>query len=799
MNYQELLNEEQYNAMINTEGPVLVSAGAGSGKTRLLTYRIAYLITEKGVPAQNILAITFTNKAAGEMKDRIRKVARDGDLVTVCTFHSFCARMLRTYASYLKDYRENFTIFSESDVAKVQREIFKKLNILDESTRSQFKSHLATIKNDNMSIDEFVKIYDYDPDIHQFEKFYHLYRSELVKNNAMDFDDLLINFFNLILDNRDILDSIQRRYTYISVDEFQDTNSLQYDMVKLLASKTRNILIVGDEDQSIYGWRGANIENIFNFTKDFPEAKVFKLEQNYRSTKNIIEKANLIIKNNKNRLDKKLYTSNGEGSPVFYYQGMSETDEADFVIRDIVQAHARGVAYNDMAILMRLNALSRTFEEKLLSYNIPHIMYNGFRFYERAEIKNVLAYLTAIVNPNDDVSFLRVVNFPKRGIGDTSIQKLTDLAAANHQSVKAIVMRYEDFSFPKSLRDKLKELKDIFLELEENINSMGMFEFFTHMLERTGIPNSFDRDNEQDKERYLNVSSLTNSIKEYEENNEGATIVDYLESVTLSSAMDSDDGTGVVIATVHGAKGLEFDRVYIVGCEEKIFPISRDTDSDMEEERRLMYVAVTRAKKDLILTSSDSRFLYGKRENTLKSRFLHELELVRDRKINNPRSSYNRYDDDYDDDEADSGYRSQSGYGTASYQRGGYGGYSGGGYPTHQSSFNSGYNSNNQNSYQKSTNNNYSQYNKGVHTMNKLESNNANQSFNYTFNKSTVEKKVVDWSKVKLGAAVVHPKFGEGKIVNISPDAGNKFVTVKFDTVGEKTLFLDYAPIEFKE
>ncbi len=734
MDYKSLLNEEQYAAVLCCDGPVLVSAGAGSGKTRLLTYRIAYLITERGVPAHKILAITFTNKAAGEMKDRITKVAPNGDMVTVSTFHSFCARMLRTYASFIEGYKENFTIFSETDTAKIFKDIFKQLNIDDETTKCNFKHNLSTIKNENMTLNEFVKIYSYDKDISTFEKFFIMYEDELKKNNAMDFDDLLINFYKLISTNSEILASIQNKFTYFSVDEFQDTNRLQYDIVKLLASKTRNILIVGDEDQSIYGWRGANIENIFNFQRDFPEVKVLKLEQNYRSTKKILERANKIIKNNTNRLDKKLYTENADGTDVTFYPASTETDEADYVVRKIMQMHAMGVPYHEMAILMRLNALSRSFEEKLLAYNIPHIMYNGFKFFERQEIKNVLAYLTAIVNPDDNVSFSRIINFPKRGIGDTSIEKLTQISLKNHTSLKEVVMNYEIEMLPKALNEKLKNLKELLTKLQNNITSMGMLEFFTFMLEESGILKAFDLDNEQEYERYLNINSLVNSVKEFEENNPGATIVDYLESVTLSSAMDSDDGKGVVIATVHGSKGLEFDTVFVVGCEEKIFPITRDDKGDLEEERRLMYVAITRAKKDLFLTSSMSRFMYGKREYTVKSRFLKELDLVKPAQINSGFNSYN---------------------------------------------------------------NNYNYTNYGGN-MNKLESNSTNKTFNYTFG-NTVEKKTVDFSKIKLGAKVTHPKFGDGEITEVTPNSSNHCVKIKFEGVGEKMLSLDYAPIEFKD
>jgi len=739
MDYKSLLNEEQFNAAMCVDGPVLVTAGAGSGKTRLLTYRIAYLITECGVPAHKILAITFTNKAAGEMKDRITKIAQDGDMVTVSTFHSFCARMLRTYASFIDGYKENFTIFSETDTAKIFKEIFKQLDIDDETTKCNFKHNLSTIKNDNMSIQEFVKIYSYDKDINLFEKFFNMYEDELKKNNAMDFDDLLINFYKLISTKEEILESIQNKFTHFSVDEFQDTNTLQYDIVKLLASKTKNILIVGDEDQSIYGWRGANFENIFNFTRDFPNAKVFKLEQNYRSTKKIIESANKIIKNNTKRLEKVLYTENEDGTDLTYYPATDERDEADYVVRHIIQMHNAGVPYNEMAILMRLNALSRAFEEKLLMYNIPHVMYNGFKFFERQEIKNVLAYLTAIVNPDDNVSFSRIINFPKRGIGDTSIEKLSEIALKNRCSLKEVVLNYELEVLPKALREKLCGLKSLLVKLNNNISTMGMSEFFSFMLEESEILKSFDLENEQEYERYLNINSLVNSVKEFEESNPDATIIDYLESVTLSSAMDSDDGKGVVIATVHGAKGLEFDTVFVVGCEEKIFPISRDDKDDLEEERRLMYVAITRARKDLFLTSCMSRFMYGKREYTVKSRFLKELELVKPAKqINSGFQSYN---------------------------------------------------------------NNYNQSNftKYGGNMNTLQSNSTNKTFNYTFGKDTVEKKTVDFSKIKLGAKVIHPKFGEGEITELTPNSSNHCVKIKFEGFGEKILSLDYAPIEFKD
>jgi len=745
MDYKTLLNTEQYNAAICHNGPVMVSAGAGSGKTRLLTYRIAYLITECGVPAHKILAITFTNKAAGEMKDRIGRVAPNGDLVTVCTFHSFCARMLRAYASFIPGYKENFTIYSDTDTSKIFKDIFKQLDIDDEITKCNYKHNLSTIKNDNMTVEEFAKIYSYQKDIDVFVKFYHMYQDELKKNNAMDFDDLLINFYKLITTNEDILESIQNRYSHFSVDEFQDTNKLQYDIVKVISSKSRNILIVGDEDQSIYGWRGANIDNIYQFQKDFPDVKIFKLEQNYRSTKKILERANMIIKNNKSRLDKVLFTENDEGTDVTYYQAQNETDEADYVIRKILSMHNHGVPYSEMAILMRLNSLSRPFEERLLIYNIPHFVPAG-PFYERKEIKNVLAYLTAIVNPDDDVSFSRIINFPKRGIGDTSIEKLTQIALKNHTNLKEVVLNYECEMLPKALKDKLSSFKALLQKLDNNIKTMGMSDFFNFMLEEIDIKNAFNTEIEQERDRLKNIESLSNSVKEFEDNNDGATLIDYLQSITLSNAMDESDDDGVLVASVHAVKGLEFDTVFVVGCEEKIFPISRDDNDDLEEERRLMYVAITRARKDLFLTSASSRMLYGKTEPKVKSRFLRELDFVPDRKIN---SGFNTYDN--------------SNYG--------------GGYSSYNTT-------------------NYNNFNGG--NMNTLQSGN-NKTFNYTFGKDTVLKKVIDVSKIKVGAKVTHPKFGDGVITEVTPNSSNHAVKIKFEVVGEKMLSLEYAPIEFKD
>ena len=573
MDYSSLLNEEQLKAVLNTEGPVLVSAGAGSGKTRVLTYRIAYLLTELNVDPYRILAITFTNKATNEMKERVCKIREDASNVLVATFHSFCVRMLRKYQSMLTDYQPNFSIYTDSDQTKVYKQVFSDLGVGDDDTKGKIKHAISVIKNDNIHIDEYCEINKHSKGIDIIRRGYIAYQNELKKNNAMDFDDLLINFYKLIASNEQVRESLQERFLYIHIDEFQDTNKLQYEIVKILADKHKNVFIVGDEDQSIYSWRGANVGNIFQFSKDFKNVKVFKLEQNYRSTKAILEKANQLIENNKNRLSKKLYTANDQGTDVSYYCARDEQDEADYVVRHIIQQRALGTDLNNIAILLRLNALTRPFEEKLLAYNIPHKIYNGVKFYERAEIKSTLAYLIAIVNPNDSTSFSRLINFPKRGIGDTSISQLKTIADMRQCSMKDIIYNCDTEDLKPALRTKLQPLKQLLQDIDNKAQNGGLYDLITYIVDEAKILQSFNQKDETELDRYINVTSLMKSIKDYEENNPDATLNDYLESVTLISDIDTESNkNGVVIATVHSAKGLEFDTVFISGLEEKIFP-----------------------------------------------------------------------------------------------------------------------------------------------------------------------------------------------------------------------------------
>lgn len=749
MDYKLLLNDAQYEAVISTEGPVIVSAGAGSGKTRVLTYRVAYLLTELHISPQNIVAITFTNKASNEMKERIAKYEEAGRDVNVSTIHSLCARLLRMYVSFLPNYKDNFSIYTDKEQKQVFKQIFVSMNI--DKSESQLKesilSHFYKIKNDCLSIDEYCSIHKFFKEIPYVKNFYEEYQKELIKNNAMDFDDLLINMYKLLKTSEEVRYSIQKKIKYLLVDEFQDTNNLQYEILKLLVGPNRNIFVVGDEDQSIYSWRGANSDIMMQFLRDFKDAKVIKLEKNYRSTKEILSKANELIKNNKNRLDKELFTDNDKGQPIEFYSGYEEGEEADFVARHIYMLHNQGVPYNEIAVLMRLNALTRPFEEKLLTLNIPYKVYNGFKFYDRAEIKSTLAYLTAIANPMDNNNILRLINFPKRGIGEASIEKLLELADAKKCSVKDVIINVRNLDLKSNLKTKLDDLGKLLVEIDQKANELNLYELILYIVDRTKIREAFDKNDETEYERFMNVNQLIESIRDYSKLNPEGGIVDYLQTVSLTAQIDEEDTkNGVVLATIHGAKGLEFDAVFVVGLEEKLFPVSRCEDENIEEERRLMYVAITRAKKSLYLTNAKSRFMYGKREMSLSSRFLKELDFIKDKKL------------DYI-----SPYGEYKSTGTINYAT------------KKKENFTASFvNGNNFQTIPKKANlNSIKGLSKGM------------------------PKRDFDLEKVEVGAKVFHPKFGMGIIESTKDFMKNRCVVIDFELFGKKALSLDFAPIKF--
>ncbi len=635
------LNDVQEEIVKTTEGAVMVLAGAGSGKTRVLTHRIAYILQNHLAYPDEILAITFTNKASKEMRDRLQNMGLDATRIWAQTFHSFCCRILRYEATNIDGYNQNFSIYDENDKKMVVKKVLKELNLKEDEFLNLICHAISDRKNQNLSIYEYKQYNLYMKNIDTICKVMAMYQDVLKRSNAFDFDDLLLETLNLFKNKEEILNIYSTRFKYISIDEFQDTNGVQYELCKLLAKVNGNIFAVGDEDQSIYSWRGANIQNIQNFLKDFNNVKLFKLEQNYRSTKNILTLANKIIKNNTNRIDKTLWTDNSEGVKVEYIKSYNETEEAENVVKAIYGlTHNSSYEYKDIAILMRLNALSRSFEDKLLSYNIPYKVYGGLKFYDRQEIKNLLAYLKLLINHSDDESFYRIINFPKRGIGDGAINDLKEYSKG-YNMLSAVLSLNDDCD--KKLK-KFLPFKDLIKDLLNKQQELGLTEFVQYVIEKLELEKVYDTDKEEDKNRILNLNEFVLAVNQFEKSNEGATLVDYLQSVSLISDLDTydDQDNTVTLATVHSSKGLEFKVVFIVGLEEKYFPIIRDDTSleSMEEERRLMYVAITRAEERLYLTNAQSRFMYGRTNYSTPSRFLKELDIIKPKSTTPVSSGY---------------------------------------------------------------------------------------------------------------------------------------------------------------
>ncbi len=620
------LNDEQKKALYETDGVVLVTAGAGSGKTRLLTHRICYLLTEKHISPYNILAITFTNKATNEMKERVREMCDHN--VWISTFHSMCVRILRQEIDFLDGYDKNFTIIAENDREKIIKEIVKELE-LDDDDVAKIEHHIDNIKNKGLDIEEYflpLMRYGNERALKEYMRAVFMYEERLKKNNSLDFDDLLNKTLFLFQNYGEVLSRYANRFQYVLVDEFQDTNLVQYKLVKLLVSVHKNLFVVGDEDQCIYSWRGANFHNIFNLKNDFDNVKVFKLEQNYRSSKNILSLANNVISNNKERLEKRLWTEKDDGLPPVVYSAFDERDEALFVATEIEKLREEGYKLSDFAVLMRINALSRPIEEGLLAYNIPYKVYGGLKFFERAEIKILLAYLSIFVNKKDEISLLKVINFPRRGVGDVAINTLK--LEAEDGILNYILS--EKFKCHK-LYKKLENFVENYLKLDKERENLSLNDFAKRVIKDFKIDLEYAGKDEENINKSRNIDSFLASIKEFEAENEGATLADYLSGVMLKSDQDDMEGDGYVsLSTVHAVKGLEFRVVFVVGLEEGIFPLSRamNLPSEMEEERRLMYVAITRAEEKIYLIHATKRFMYGKPNYETESRFLKELNIV---------------------------------------------------------------------------------------------------------------------------------------------------------------------------
>ncbi len=638
------LNEEQKQALLETEGVVLVTAGAGSGKTRLLTHRICYLI-EHGVSPFNILAITFTNKATNEMKLRIAQMCDCN--VWISTFHSMCVRILRENIDLMDGYTKNFTIIDENDKDKIIKDLLKKHQCEDDE-KSKVTTHLDNIKNKGLDVDEYFSAlaeFNHNKDLKVYEAICNEYEAYLHKNNALDFDDLLNKTLFLFHNFKDVLFKYSDRFKYILVDEFQDTNLVQYKLIKLLCNVHKNLFVVGDEDQCIYSWRGANYHNIASLKDDFEDVKVFKLERNYRSTKSILNLANNVIANNKERIKKNLWTEKDFGEGPVVFTAFDERDEAMFVAKTIENMMCEGYSYNDFAVLMRVNALSRTIEEGFLSYQIPYKVYGGFKFYERAEIKVILAYLSVFVNPNDEISLLKIINFPKRGIGDVAVSCLQTEAGDD------TLLNYllsEKFCESKYYA-KLGRFVEVFKTLKSQLESLPLYQFVEKVVKGFGIDVAYAGKDDESIDKLGNIDSLLAGVQEFCNDNEDANLSDFLASVMLKSDSDNIQENGFVsLATIHSVKGLEFKFVFVIGLEEGLFPLARATFSvsEMEEERRLMYVAITRAEDKIFLCHAQKRYMYGKSNYQAESRFLKELGIV-DKKKPKIFSSINAYKDDF--------------------------------------------------------------------------------------------------------------------------------------------------------
>lgn len=629
----DTLNDRQCEAVKHTEGPLLITAGAGSGKTKVLTCRIAHLL-ELGVAPYRILAITFTNKAAKEMKERVTNlVGAQADSIWLSTFHSFCAKLLRFEVDGFHGYTRNFTIYDSSDQLVLVKDCLKKLNLDDKQFMP--RSVLGTIssaKNVLMDARAFAaKASDFYEQ--KVADVYALYQEKLRENNAVDFDDLLFLAVRLLQEKEDVREKYQSRFQYILVDEYQDTNHAQYALTKILAARWRNICVVGDADQSIYAWRGADIRNIIDFTRDYPDAASIKLEQNYRSTKTILHAANAVIDNNESRPKKTLWTENPAGNKIIHYQAQTEHDEADYIAGVIYNRHEiNHEPYGDMAILFRTNAQSRVLEEKLMRYAIPYTMVGGTKFYDRKEIKDVLAYLRLLYNPEDSLSLTRIINVPKRNIGATTMEHVAAYAEEQGISLFEALSSTDEIPVTKRARTSLENFAAMIFDLLNDIEGKDVLSLIETVIKQTGYGDMLDKEAEHDPQgesRKENVGEFLSVAKDYMDSNPDGNLQDFLENVALVSDVDDFESSDskVTLMTLHAAKGLEFPVVFLTGLDEGLFPHSRTLldPSQVEEERRLAYVGITRAERQLYVTNAITRTMYGRISAYMPSRFLAEI------------------------------------------------------------------------------------------------------------------------------------------------------------------------------
>ncbi len=740
----DYLNEKQKETVLMTEGTVLVLAGAGSGKTGTMTHRMAYLL-EKGVPQHRILAVTFTNKAAEEMRERVEKLSEDCSKMWICTFHSMCLKMLRVHSDRI-GYSTNFVIYDTADQKTLAKNILKELQIDDKKYTPQYiLGAIEKIKEQgkfNLEVESF----DTDTQSQKIiSSAYEMYEKELKKNNAMDFNDLLLNVLKLFKEAPDVLLQYQTRFQYIMVDEYQDTNMVQYKIIKNLAKGHNNLCVVGDDDQCIYEWRGADITNILNFEKDFPNTKVIKLEQNYRSSSNIINAAHSIINYNIGRKEKKLWTTKETGEKIYYKRAENEKDEAQFIMQQIALLK-REKKYSDFAILYRMNAQSRTFEEAFTHAGIPYRVLSGTRYYDRKEIKDIMSYLRLVVNQKDDLAFRRIINEPKRGVGQKALEKISDYATVNGLSLFEAVTREEVIqTLTAKTRSSVEKFCELIKKCENDKDHIQIAEIYDYLITETGYLKMYmDVETVESETRVQNLLEFKSVISEYEKETENPTIDELMEKLTLMTQVDNLDASedAVVLMTIHGAKGLEFHTVFLPGLEEGLFPGSRahESETGIEEERRLCYVAITRAKERLIITSAASRMLYGKTNYTRESQFLHEI-----------------------DDKYLTGDKLFKGQGRPGVYTGEY--YDGADSHSRNSSF-----TNKQTTYKVTSPN----YNPFVSSFNKKQ-----------------DPKTVQKDYLTTGDRVAHIKFGDGTV----SETTDKVVTVEFDNGEIKKLAIGIAPL----
>lgn len=773
------LNEEQIKPVCDTEGKVLVLAGAGSGKTRVLTSRIAYILRQGLCAPSEILAITFTNKAAGEMRERIEAMLGNVSNMWISTIHSMCVKILRRFPEEA-GIKSNFSIYSETERGNVIKKAFKELDFDDEKLLKSAKYHIGNAKMLGLDPDQYGVQNKDEAHIDDIVHIYQRYDEHLRDSNALDFDDLLVVTLRLLRKKGAAFDFLTDKFKYVLVDEFQDTNAVQYNIVRLLSSKHGNLFAVGDDDQSIYGWRGAEIENILRFDKDYPDAKVYKLQRNYRSTKSILDLANTIIAHNGARHPKTLWTEEGEGIKPEYIQSEEETDEALFAAKEIKQEVSLGGRYSDFAVLMRINALTRPYEQEFTKYGIPYKVFGGFKFFERKEIKDVLAYLRLISNPADDEALTRIINVPKRGVGGRTLEVMDLYARGNGLSLYDACIDVDELPLTQSAKTRLFDFAMLIKNFVIESQGTGIGQLVRTVIEKADLKSAYDDGSDEGDAKLANLDEFIASVDDFVRLNPEASLDEYLNQVTLSSDTDDmDEGNYVTLATIHSVKGLEFKNVIICGLEDGIMPTSRseNDDSSLEEERRLMYVAITRAKKRLWITRSKSRYLYGHRERTRPSRFILELKD----KLGVPNKGYGGYS------YRESGYRyGDDGYGSRSAGYGSYGGYkSGSGRSEGKSVYSS------DDGYTPDYTPSYSQ---------KKPLFSAASSFGGGLGKATgssSSKKNNSASAPKAYAAGVkvrHPKFGIGTIIAIK----NKgtVIDVAFDGQGVKELSASLAPLE---